>query len=112
MTEKREVKHTERTDTRMKVSDFGICGIDNGDVYLLFKEINSNNMDWSWFNLDDTVKKEVNGAQVYGKQLTLQEDAIVDTLYGSRRGKLDHNFTLGITEYSECQFNKKNTYSK
>ena len=61
----------------MKVSDFGICGIDNGDVYLLFKEIDSNNMDWSWFNLDDTVKKEVNGAQVYGKQLRLQEDAIV-----------------------------------
>lgn len=91
----------------MKVSDFGICGIDNGDVYLLFKEINSNNMDWSWFNLDDTVKNEVNGVQVYGKQLRLQEDAIVDTLYGSKCGKLDRNFTLGITEYSECQFNKK-----
>lgn len=91
----------------MKVSDFGICGIDNGDVYLLFKEINSNNMDWSWFNLDDTVKKEVNGAQVYGKQLRLQEDAIVDTLYGSKCGKLDNNFTLGITEYSGGQFNKE-----
>lgn len=91
----------------MKVSDFGIYGIDNGDVYLLFKRIGSNNLDWSWFNLDDTVKKEVNGVQVYGKQLKLQEDAIADTLYGSRCGKLDRNFTLGITEYSECQFNKK-----
>lgn len=91
----------------MKVSDFGICGIDNGDVYLLFKEIDSNNMDWSWFNLDDTVKKEVNGVQVYGKQLRLQEDAIVDTLYGSKCGKLNNNFTLGITEYSGGQFNKK-----
>ena len=50
----------------MKVSDFGICGIDNGDVYLLFKEIDSNNMDWSWFNLDDTVKKE--GCQNHKKE--------------------------------------------
>ena len=91
----------------MKVSDFGIYGIDNGDVYLLFKRIGSNNLDWSWFNLDDTVKNEVNGVQVYGKQLRLQEDAIVDTLYGSKCGKLDRNFTLGITEYSECQFDKK-----
>ena len=107
MTEKREAKYIERTGTKMKVSDFGIYGIDNGDVYLLFKRIGSNNLDWSWFNLDDTVKNEVNGVQVYGKQLRLQEDAIVDTLYGSKCGKLDRNFTLGITEYSECQFNKK-----
>lgn len=52
----------------MKVSDFGIYGIDNGDVYLLFKRIGSNNLDWSWFNLDDAVKKEVKGAKDSPKQ--------------------------------------------
>lgn len=93
----------------MKVSDFGICGIDNGDVYLLFKRIDSNNIDWSWFNLDDTVKKKVNGAQVHGKQLKIQDDALMNTLYSSKCGKLDRNFTLGITEYRGGQFNKKAT---